>query len=84
MAANDKQISGDHYKNLKIQSWDYIVSNNLDFLQGNIIKYVTRFREKNGLKDLEKAQHYLEKLIEVETAKLNFNTAAELETKHGV
>lgn len=65
--ANDYQPGGDHYKSKAIQPWDYIVSNNLDFLQGNVVKYVTRFREKNGLLDLEKAKHYLEKLIEVET-----------------
>lgn len=61
---NDKQVGGDHYKKVPIQPWDYIISNNLGFLEGNIIKYVTRYQEKNGKQDLLKAKHYLEKLIE--------------------
>jgi hypothetical protein len=69
MSANDKQINGDHYRGA-IQTWDYIVANDLGFLEGNIVKYVTRFRKKNGLQDLEKAQHYLQKLIEVENERL--------------
>ena len=69
MSANDKQINGDHYRGA-IQTWDYIVANDLGFLEGNIVKYVTRFRKKNGIQDLEKARHYLDKLIEVEDARL--------------
>lgn len=69
MSANDKQINGDHYRG-SIQTWDYIVANDLGFLEGNIVKYVTRFRKKNGVQDLEKAQHYLQKLIEVEHERL--------------
>jgi hypothetical protein len=65
MAANDKQISGEHYK-APIQCWDFIASNNLDFFQGSAIKYITRFRTKGGRRDLEKAVHFLEKLIELE------------------
>ena len=65
MSANDKQVDGDHYK-LEIQPWDYITLNRLGYLEGNIIKYVTRHKEKNGAKDLEKAKHYIDKLIEVE------------------
>lgn len=63
--ANDMQVGGDHYMDKTIQPWDYIVSNNLGFLEGNIVKYVTRWKEKNGVADLRKAQHYLAKLIEV-------------------
>lgn len=69
MSANDKQINGDYYRGA-IQTWDYIVANDLGFLEGNIVKYVTRFRKKNGVQDLEKAQHYLQKLIEVENERL--------------
>jgi len=69
MSANDKQINGDHYRGA-IQTWDYIVANDLGFLEGNIVKYVTRFRKKNGVQDLEKAQYYLQKLIEVENERL--------------
>lgn len=65
MSANDKQVGGDHYQ-LEIQPWDYITLNRLGYLEGNVIKYVTRHKEKNGMRDLEKAKHYIDKLIEVE------------------
>lgn len=61
----EKQVGGDHYK-LPIQPIDYIVKNNLGYIEGNIIKYVTRYKSKNGVEDLKKAQHYLEMLIEEE------------------
>ena len=62
---NSKQVAGDHYVNKIIQPWDYIVANNIGYLEGNVIKYVSRHKEKgNSLQDLEKAKHYLEKLIE--------------------
>jgi len=57
-----------HYQ-LPIQPIDYIVKNNLDFLEGNIIKYVSRYKQKNGLEDLLKAKKYLELLIEKEEKK---------------
>jgi hypothetical protein len=63
MGANDKQVAGSHYQG-EIQTWDYIVSNDLGYLEGNVIKYVSRYKKKNGKQDLEKAKHYLEKLIE--------------------
>ncbi len=69
MSASDTQVGGSHYVTRTIQPWDYIAANKLDFFQGNIVKYVTRFREKGGVDDLKKAQHYLEKLIEIETAR---------------
>lgn len=56
-----------HYNQGKIECWDYLVSHNFGFLDGNIIKYVTRFKYKNGVEDLYKAQQYLEKLIAVTT-----------------
>lgn len=67
--ANDKQVGGTHYKDQQIEVWDYVVQNDIAYLEGNIIKYVSRHKAKNGLNDLKKAQHYLEKLIEVEEAK---------------
>jgi hypothetical protein len=66
VSANDKQVDGEHYQKA-IQPWDYITLNRLGYLEGNIIKYVTRYKEKNGMRDLEKAKHYLDKLIEVNT-----------------
>lgn len=67
--ANELQMQGNHYRNKPIQPWDYIAANGLDYFQGNIVKYVTRFREKGGINDLMKAQHYLQKLIELEQQK---------------
>ncbi len=64
-----KQHGGNHYKVLPIQPWEYIEANKLDFWEGNVIKYITRYKNKNGIEDLEKAQHYIEYLIEREKAK---------------
>lgn len=66
MSANDIQVAGDHYKRQPLQPWDYIAANNLGFFEGNIVKYVTRWRDKGGVEDLRKARHYLDKLIELE------------------
>ena len=55
-----------HYQN-KIEPRDYITSNKLDFNEGNIIKYVSRYKEKNGLDDLLKAKNYLDYLIKIHT-----------------
>ena len=63
--ANAQQVGGSHYKSKAIQPWDYIASNQLGYLEGNVVKYVSRWKDKGGLEDLEKAQHYLTKLIEV-------------------
>ena len=64
MDQNDRQVGGDHYKKLAIQTWDYNMANNIGYMEGNIIKYVSRWKEKGGEKDLLKAKHYLDKLIE--------------------
>lgn len=64
MSANDKQVAGKHYRS-SIQHWDYVIANDLDYFQGQITKYVTRWKNKNGITDLLKAQHFLEKYIEV-------------------
>jgi hypothetical protein len=63
--ANDVQVAGTHYKDKSIQPWDYIVANKLGYLEGNIVKYVSRWKDKGGIDDLRKARHYLDKLIEV-------------------
>ena len=65
LTANDVQVAGTHYKSKAIQPWDYIVVNNLGYLEGNIVKYVSRWKDKGGVDDLKKARHYLDKLIEV-------------------
>lgn len=69
MSALEKQVSGNHYKSLKIQPIQYIHANDLPFAEGSIIKYVTRWRDKGGIADLEKAKHFLELLIELEQAR---------------
>jgi len=66
VSAKDYQIGGEHYKSKGIQPIEYIMANELDFCEGNVIKYVSRWRQKNGLDDLLKAKHYLEFLIERE------------------
>jgi hypothetical protein len=62
----DKQVGGDHYKKLKIQPVKFIHANNIGYMEGNVIKYVSRWRDKNGIADLEKAKHYIEMLIALE------------------
>lgn len=60
------QIGGSHYKKLKIQPTEFIHVNNLSFIEGNIIKYVVRHKDKNGIEDLKKARHYIDLLIKFE------------------
>lgn len=64
--SDKKQVGGTHYSGLKIQPTEYIHANKLGFIEGNIIKYVTRHSQKNGKEDLLKALHYLQQLIEYE------------------
>lgn len=64
----ETQVGGNHYKSKAIQPVEYIHANNIGYFEGNVIKYVTRWRDKNGIQDLEKAIHYLELLIDLEKA----------------
>ena len=64
--ATDTQVGGNHYTKLAIQPMRYSMENKLDALQHTVIKYVTRFRDKNGIEDLEKAKHCIDMLIEFE------------------
>jgi hypothetical protein len=61
-----KQVGGSHYKDKAIQPIEYIHANKMGFCEGNVVKYITRWKEKNGVADLEKAKHYIEMLIELE------------------
>ena len=65
-SALNTQVGGSHYKDKGIQPIIYIHANELGFCEGNVVKYVTRWRDKNGVADLRKAIHYLELLIELE------------------
>lgn len=69
MSALDVQVGGDHYKTMPIQPVEFCMMNDLDACQSAVIKYVTRFRSKNGVQDLQKAKHYLDLLIEFEQRK---------------
>jgi hypothetical protein len=56
----ERQIGGNHYKSFYIQPYEFISKNNLSFFQGNVVKYVCRYQNKNGIEDLEKIIHYCE------------------------
>lgn len=60
------QVGGGHYKTKAIQPIEYIHANKLNYSEGAIVKYITRWREKNGFEDLEKIKHYVDLLIEME------------------
>ena len=60
------QVAGSHYKKHGIQPVEYIHTNKIGYFEGNVIKYVTRWRDKGGIADLEKAKHYIDLLIELE------------------
>lgn len=62
----DTQVAGDHYKKLKIQPVEYIHGNGIGFIEGSVIKYVTRWRDKGGIDDLRKARHFIDLLIDLE------------------
>jgi hypothetical protein len=64
--ALQKQVGGSHYKNMAIQPIEFIHKNGLSFIQGCIIKYICRYREKNGAEDLKKVIHYAELLLDLE------------------
>lgn len=64
--ASDTQVGGKHYSKYKIQPIEFIQANNVPFIEGNIIKYIMRHKEKNGIEDLKKAKHYIDLLIQYE------------------
>lgn len=64
--SKDIQIGGSHYKDLEIQPIDYILGNSLGYCEGNVVKYVSRWRDKGGIEDLRKAKHYIDFLIAAE------------------
>jgi hypothetical protein len=65
----DKEIGGTHYRQMKIQPIEFIMANGLGFCEGNVVKYVCRYKNKNGVEDLEKARQYIDFLIEEENDK---------------
>jgi hypothetical protein len=78
--ANARQVAGTHYKRSgAVEHWDIVAQHGLDYFQGQITKYVMRHKYKNGLQDLQKAQHFLEKYIELQTAPAPAPAPAEAE-----
>ena len=61
--ALDKQVGGNHYATMKIQPVEFITANNLTFLEGNVVKYISRHHAKNGADDVRKAIHYCELIL---------------------
>ena len=66
MSEFQTQIGGDHYQGYTIQPTEFIQKNRLNWCEGNVVKYVTRHKRKNGIEDLRKAEHYLKLLMEME------------------
>lgn len=67
--ANAYQVAGNHYKQFTHETWDVIIDWGLGYLDGNAVKYLSRWRHKGGIEDLKKARHYIDKLIETESAR---------------
>ena len=83
MEANNKQHGGTHYKKYgNLQPWDVVVQWELGYLEGTALKYIARWRDKNGIEDIQKAIHFLEKLIEVEKAKQEVYPSVSLDSVH--
>ena len=59
-------MGGNHYRDFKIMPIEFISKNKLDFLEGNIVKYISRHRNKNGAEDIKKIIHYAELILELE------------------
>lgn len=64
--ALQSQVGGNHYKDMKIQWVEFVHANQIPAIEGAIIKYICRWRKKNGVQDLLKAKHYIDMLIELE------------------
>lgn len=64
--AMEIQVGGDHYKNMEIQPVEFCMKNNLNFCQSSVVKYICRYKNKNGLEDLRKAKHFIDLLIAIE------------------
>lgn len=69
MISTSQQVGGTHYKDMAIQPVEFIHRNEIGFIEGSVIKYVCRWRNKGGVEDLRKARHFLDLLIEMEQAK---------------
>ena len=73
MTALETQEGGGHYKDMAIQPVEFIHANEIEYLAGNVIKYVCRHRNKNGAEDIRKAIHYCQLILELEYGYKNSN-----------
>ncbi len=71
MTALTVQEGGNHYKDMPIQPVEYIHVNKLGYFEGCVIKYVSRWKKKNGIEDLKKARHFIDLLIELESRQVD-------------
>lgn len=76
-----RQVGGNHYKQFKIQPIEFIHQNNIPFIEGNIVKYICRWRDKNGIEDLEKIKQYVDILIDFETKCIEQQKTAEIKVE---
>jgi hypothetical protein len=72
----EKQEGGNHYKDMAIQVVEYCHKNGIGYMEGNVIKYVSRWRKKGGMEDLRKARHYIELLMQMENEAIQTSTRA--------
>jgi len=79
VTALDTQVGGDHYKSMPIQPVEFIQKNDLGFIEGNIVKYICRWRSKGGIDDVRKVIHYAELLILFEKTRDSQNEVEEKE-----
>lgn len=66
--ASEVQVAGNHYKMFKIQPAEFCYKNNIPYLEATAIKYLCRWRHKNGVEDLQKAKHFIDLLLEFSSA----------------
>lgn len=76
--ANRRQVGGSHYKKMVLEHWDIVTLLDLDYFQGQITKYCVRWRDKNGIPDLEKMMHFAEKYLEVERMRAQGNLTRQM------
>ena len=76
-SANAKQVGGNHYKTGGVQHWDLVHDYRVPYLAGNATKYLTRFRNKNGVQDLEKSMHYVDKMLEKASVETLYATCSD-------
>lgn len=81
MSANEKQVGGEHYRKYKVQHWDWAADR--PYLEARCCAYIDRHQDKNGLQDIEKSLHFIQKILEVRYGHtLNWNIESLDEALH--